>query len=55
MKTILNKIDPKYIECASGVCEHAAHKANTVVWLLIAVAVITLLSKYTHGIIKGRN
>lgn len=49
MKTILSKIDPKYIECTTGMCEHVSHKANFIVWSLLVVAVIVLYSKYRHG------
>lgn len=34
MKTIFDKIDPQYLECASGTCGHPEH-------LGIIVAVIT--------------
>jgi hypothetical protein len=28
MKTIFDKVDPKYLECATGVCEHSSHSYN---------------------------
>lgn len=34
MKTILDKIDPEYINCANGMCEHAEHKMNSLWWIL---------------------
>jgi len=55
MKTILDKINPKYIECTAGICEHITHKTNVIVWSLLAIAVITLITKYRHGIITRRS
>lgn len=49
MKTILDKIDPRYIECTTGICEHVSHKANIIMWVLLTVAVTVLYSKYRHG------
>jgi hypothetical protein len=40
MKTIFNKIDPQYLECASGTCEHASHKGNTILWILLFSTVL---------------
>ena len=42
MKTIFDKIDPKYIECASGTCEHVAHSNNAVLWTVIAILLVWL-------------
>ena len=35
MKTIFNKIDPQYLECTSGACEHVSHQFNAMWWLVI--------------------
>ena len=51
MKTILDKIDPKYIECSTGVCEHASHTTNMMLWVLISVALVLTTYKYRHGTI----
>lgn len=48
MKTILDKIDPKYIECSVGTCEHVSHNGGII--LLIGVALVLTFYKYRHGI-----
>lgn len=55
MKTIFDKIDPKYIECATGACEHASHKINYVTWFIICVALTCILTKYYHGVNTTRS
>jgi hypothetical protein len=42
MKTIFDKIDPKYIECAGGVCEHASH--STILPMYMGAALLLSLS-----------
>mgnify|MGYP003979841733 CR=1 FL=1 len=37
MNTIFNKVDPAYINCMNGICEHAEHKVNSLWWLIPAV------------------
>lgn len=53
MKTIFDKLNPKYIECTTGVCEHVSHNTNMYMW--IAVAILILTSKYLHGHQSKRN
>ena len=36
MKTIFDKIDPKYIECTGGMCEHTSHQMNAPLLVLVA-------------------
>jgi len=48
MKTIFDKVDPKYIDCANGMCEHVEHKANALWWMLLAVAIIYTGTKYYY-------
>ena len=55
MKTILDKIDLKYIDCATGLCEHISHKMNTSIWLVVAVALVIGFTKYRHAIITTRD
>lgn len=43
MKTIFDKIDPKYIECTAGACEHGAHMLNGA--LVTASIVCYILTK----------
>jgi hypothetical protein len=38
MKTIFDKIDPKYIECATGTCEHMSH--STTLPMYVATALV---------------
>lgn len=49
MKTILDKINPKYIECTTGTCEHLTHKINFGMCAVLAVALTYILIKYYHG------
>lgn len=55
MKTILDKIDPKYIDCATGACEHISHKMNTAIWLIVVVALVIGFTKYKHVINTTRD
>ena len=41
MKTIFDKIDPKYLECTTGACEHVGHTMNG---LYIAIAIVILVN-----------
>ena len=54
MKTIFDKIDPKYIECSSGMCEHAAHTHVLPMYILTSVitmlVVIKLSKNKDHGL-----
>lgn len=43
MKTIFDKIDPKHLDCVSGVCEHISHQFNALYLLAIPVIVISYL------------
>jgi len=40
MNTIFNKVDPSYINCMNGVCEHANHKVNALWWVIPVMALI---------------
>jgi hypothetical protein len=42
MKTIFDKVDTKYLECATGICEHAIHMQNG----LLIVTIIGLMLFY---------
>ena len=44
MKTIFDKVDPKYIECTTGVCEHASHSLNAPLWMVIVTLSLVLIS-----------
>lgn len=47
MKTIFDKIDPKYLECTTGTCEHTSHAGNIMIWLgviVLSVNILVLLS-----------
>lgn len=41
MKTIFDKVDPKYLECATGACEHTSHVLNG---LYFAIAIVILVN-----------
>jgi hypothetical protein len=47
MNTILDKVDPQYMNCMSGACEHIEHKVNAL-WWIIPVVVLT----YLYGKVK---
>lgn len=40
MMTIFDKIDPKYIDCAAGTCEHTTHQPNLLLWTVVGVLMI---------------
>ena len=44
MKTIFDKIDPKYIECTTGTCEHVTHTSNAVLFTALLVISVYMLS-----------
>ena len=54
MKTIFDKIDPKYIECTTGVCEHTSHQMNAAT-ITILVASILFVSVYKYKHLKTLN
>lgn len=41
MKSIFDKVDPKYLECTTGACEHVGHTLNG---LYIAIAIVILVN-----------
>ena len=43
MKTILNKVDPKYLDCVSGLCEHTSHQFNLFYLIAIPLCVIAFI------------
>lgn len=43
MKTIFDKIEPKYLECTTGACEHVSHNFNGVL-IFITIAMICTVS-----------
>jgi hypothetical protein len=55
MKTIFDKIDPKYIECTAGSCEHTAHSNNGVYWAILIVALMYTTYKYCYGTYRTRD
>lgn len=55
MKTIFDKMNPKYIECSTGMCEHVSHKLNFGLCVVLVVALTYLSIKYCHGINISRS
>ena len=62
MKTIYDKIDPKYldhaatgVECATGTCQHSVHNINILYWMLLAVALGYTTTKYYYGTYRTRS
>ena len=48
MKTIFDKIDPKHLDCVSGVCEHTSHQFNSLYLLMIPVIVLGYIVLRKH-------
>lgn len=48
MKTIFNQVDPVYINCVNGLCEHAEHKINTL-WWLVPIMILATYTYKLHG------
>ena len=46
MKTIFDKIDPKYIDCASGACEHTGHQYNLLTCLVAGILLLNITVLY---------
>lgn len=47
MKTIFDKVDPKYLECTAGTCEHVYHVFNGPIILVCGMFIVMLVtSKY---------
>lgn len=44
MKTIFNKIDPTYLDCASGLCEHTSHQFNLIYVCIVPVVFLVYLT-----------
>lgn len=55
MKTILDKINPEYIKCSTGMCEHVSHKLNFGLCVILVVALTYLTIKYSHVINTSRS
>ena len=51
MKTIFDKIDPKYLDCSIGQCEHAIHSGNGVLWG-VAFALLLVFLNFNIRFIK---
>jgi len=52
MKTILDKVDPKYIECTTGICDHLYHNFNLILWFASIILMFVASKKY---LIKQNN
>lgn len=46
MKTIFDKVDPMYLDCTTGMCDHVSHQQNAVIIFAIAVYLSYNLYKY---------
>ena len=55
MKTIFDKVDSKYIDCATGACEHATHTQNSLLWVVLVVALVYTGAKYCYGTYRYRS
>ncbi len=44
MKSIFDKIDPKYLECYTGHCEHVIHAGNGFLWAFVFLLSFVFLS-----------
>ena len=52
MKTIFDKVDPRYIDCATGVCEHTNHAPNLMYMAILTGALLFVL---TRNLLKLRD
>ena len=43
--TIFDKIDPEYMNCMNGVCQHTEHKLNALWWIIPLVTITYLYGK----------
>ena len=48
MKTILDKVDPKYLECSTGACEHASHQFNAITWVVVGIVMLNIVILLTR-------
>lgn len=46
MKTILDKVDYKYIECTTGICDHVYHNFNSILWVASIILMLVASKKY---------
>ena len=44
MKTIFDKINPKHLDCVSGLCEHTSHQFNSLYLLVIPTIVLAYIA-----------
>jgi hypothetical protein len=44
MKTVFDKIDPEFLECSTGHCQHAIHAGNGFLWAFVFVLSLVFLS-----------
>lgn len=47
MKTIFDKIDTRYLDCTTGVCDHVMHNMNATI--IVGLAILIITCKYTHN------
>jgi hypothetical protein len=43
MKTIFETVDPKFMKCSTGTCEHVSHKPNMCLPILLIVSAVLLI------------
>jgi hypothetical protein len=48
MKTILDKVDPKYIECSTGICDHLYHNFNSILWIASIILILIASKKFLN-------
>lgn len=47
MKTIFEKVDPKFIKCQTGVCEHQQHQTNGFLLAMVVVLALVVFRGFT--------
>lgn len=53
MKSIFDKVDPRFLECVTGTCSHTDHQAGIVVWLVMSLIILNIIIMY-NDIIQNK-
>lgn len=48
MNNIIEKIDPGYIQCTTGICEHNNHQYHILLWVVVGIAFVNILALYSN-------
>lgn len=54
MKTIFDKVDPKYLECGTGVCDHVAHSSVLPMYIITVLLLVYITIKGVENVKSKR-